>query len=93
MHIVERYTHPDAVTLQVSMTLTDPKNYTKPWSGQKALKMELPKALRYSTRLLRCPRRKKVLTNASEIRAGKSRGLRAEPNSRNTIFNSCPGCT
>ena len=45
MHIVERYSHPDAVTLQLSMTLTDPKVYTKPWSGQKTLKMELPKGL------------------------------------------------
>ena len=45
MHIVERYTHPDAVTLNVSMTLTDPKIYTGAWSGQKALKMELPKGL------------------------------------------------
>ena len=35
--IVERYSHPDAVTLQISMTLTDPKVYTKPWVGPEDL--------------------------------------------------------
>jgi hypothetical protein len=45
MHLVERYSHPDAMTLQISMTLEDPKVYTKPWSGQKTFKLELPKGL------------------------------------------------
>lgn len=45
MHIVERYRHPDAVTLEMSMTLEDPKVYTRSWSGQKTFKMELPKGL------------------------------------------------
>lgn len=45
MQIVERYSHPDAVTLQMSMTLQDPKVYTGSWSGQKTFKMELPKGL------------------------------------------------
>ena len=45
MRLVERYSHPDAMTLQISMTLEDPKMYTKPWSGQKTFKMELPKGL------------------------------------------------
>jgi hypothetical protein len=45
MKMVERYSHPDATTLQISMTLQDPKVYTKPWSGQKTFKMELPKGL------------------------------------------------
>jgi len=45
MKLVERYTHPDATTLVVSMTLTDPKIYTGTWSGSKTYKMELPKGL------------------------------------------------
>ena len=45
MQIVERISHPDAVTLQISMTLDDPKVYTKSWSGQKTFKEELPKGL------------------------------------------------
>lgn len=40
----ERYTHPDALTLN-TMMLTDPKIYTKTWSGSKTYKMELPKGL------------------------------------------------
>jgi hypothetical protein len=45
MHLVERYRHPDAMTLEISMTLEDTKVYTKPWSGQKTFKQELPKGL------------------------------------------------
>ena len=45
MKLVERYTHPDATTLVVSMTLTDSKIYTGTWSGSKTYKMELPKGL------------------------------------------------
>jgi len=45
MQIVERISHPDAVTLQISMTLDDPKVYTKSWAGQKTFKEELPKGL------------------------------------------------
>jgi hypothetical protein len=45
MHIVERFRHPDAVTLEMSMTLEDPKVYTRSWSGQKIFKLELPKGL------------------------------------------------
>lgn len=45
MRLVERYRHPDATTLEISMTLDDPKVYTKTWSGQKTYKMELPKGL------------------------------------------------
>ena len=30
----ERYAHPDAVTMSLTTTLTDPKVYTKPWVGQ-----------------------------------------------------------
>ena len=45
MKLVERYTHPDATTLVISMTLDDPKIYTKTWSGTKTYKMELPKGL------------------------------------------------
>ncbi len=45
MKMVERYTHPDALTLQISMTIDDPKIYTKPWSGQKTFKLVLPKGL------------------------------------------------
>jgi len=45
MRLVERYSHPDAVTMQMSMTLEDPKVYTKSWSGQKTFKLELPKGL------------------------------------------------
>ena len=45
MTIVERYSHPDALTMTVSMTLTDPKVYAKSWSGQKSYKLDLPKGL------------------------------------------------
>jgi hypothetical protein len=35
MHLVERYHRVDANTLELIMTLTDPKAYTKPWVGDK----------------------------------------------------------
>ena len=45
MKMVERYSHPDALTLQISMTIDDPKIYTKTWSGQKTFALVLPKGL------------------------------------------------
>ena len=35
MYLVERYKRVDADTLELQMTLTDPKTYTKPWVGDK----------------------------------------------------------
>jgi len=32
-HLVERYTRPDLDTLQLSLSATDPKAYTKPWTA------------------------------------------------------------
>ncbi len=32
-HLVERYTRPDLDTLEVNLTATDPKAYTKPWTA------------------------------------------------------------
>ena len=44
MHLQERYSHPDAMTLEITMTLDDPKAYTKPWVGVKqTFKLLLPK--------------------------------------------------
>jgi len=44
MTLEERWTHPDAETLEVTMTLTDAKAYTKPWvGGKQTFKLQLPK--------------------------------------------------
>ena len=44
MKLREVYTHPDAMTLDIVMTIDDPKTYTQPWVGNKqAFKLELPK--------------------------------------------------
>ena len=46
MKLHEVYRHPDAMTLEVTMTLDDPKAYTKPWVGNtETFKLELPKGL------------------------------------------------
>jgi hypothetical protein len=44
MKIHEVYSHPDAMTLEITMTITDPKAYTKPWVGNKRkFNLQLPK--------------------------------------------------
>jgi hypothetical protein len=44
MTLQERITHPDAETLVINMTLTDPRAYTKPWVGNpQTFKLLLPK--------------------------------------------------
>jgi len=44
MKIHEVWTHPDATTLALVMTIDDPKTYTKAWVGNKQMwKLELPK--------------------------------------------------
>jgi hypothetical protein len=46
MHLQERYRHPDVMTLEITMTLDDPKAYTKPWVGAKqTFTLQLPKGL------------------------------------------------
>jgi hypothetical protein len=46
MKLHEVYTHPDAMTLELVMTIDDPKTYTKPWVGNKQIfKLDLPKDL------------------------------------------------
>jgi hypothetical protein len=46
MKLREVFRHPDAMTLEITMTIDDPKAYTKPWAGGKqTLKLELPKGL------------------------------------------------
>ena len=35
MKIHEVYAHPDAMTLELDMTITDPQTYTRPWVGNK----------------------------------------------------------
>ena len=46
MKLHEVYRHPDAMTLEITMTLDDPKAYTKPWVGAKqTLTLALPKGL------------------------------------------------
>jgi hypothetical protein len=46
MKLKEVYRHPDAMTLEVTMTVDDPKAYTKPWMGAaQKLTLELPKGL------------------------------------------------
>ena len=39
LHVVERYRRLDHDTLQVSITIEDPKAYTKPWGGQRVFKL------------------------------------------------------
>jgi len=65
MKMVERYTHPDALTLQISMTFDDPKIYTTPWSGQKTLKWCCPRAPRSSTSGTAYHQRRKALMKTS----------------------------
>ena len=44
MKLHEVYRHPDATTLEMTMTLDDPTTYTKPWVGKPQLfHMLLPK--------------------------------------------------
>ena len=44
MKLHEVFRHPDAATLEITMTLTDPKAYTKPWVGNKTTwRLVLPK--------------------------------------------------
>jgi hypothetical protein len=46
MKLHEVYRHPDAMTLEITMTLDDPKAYTKPWVGNKqTYHLALPKGL------------------------------------------------
>ena len=46
MKLREVYRHPDAMTLEITMTLDDPKAYTKPWVGNKrTYRLALPKGL------------------------------------------------
>ena len=46
MKLHEVFRHPDVMTLQITMTLDDPKAYTKPWVGApQTLKLALPKGL------------------------------------------------
>jgi hypothetical protein len=47
MKLEERWKHPDAMTLSVDMTLTDPTIYTKPWTNKKPMtyQLQLPKGL------------------------------------------------
>ena len=44
MTLEERWIHPDAETLTVTMTLKDPKYYQQPWVGAvQTFKLQLPK--------------------------------------------------
>jgi hypothetical protein len=44
MKLHEVYSHPDLMTLEVTMTIDDPAMYTKPWVGNKqTFKLALPK--------------------------------------------------
>jgi hypothetical protein len=47
MTMQERYAHPDAMTLQLTSTLTDPKIYTQPWVSAKPqpYQLQLPKGV------------------------------------------------
>jgi hypothetical protein len=46
MMLEERWSHPDVETLEVTMTLTDPKAYQKPWvGGKQTFKLQLPKGV------------------------------------------------
>ena len=43
MHLQERYHRVDRDTLELTMTLTDPKVYTKPWVSEKKIFRLVPK--------------------------------------------------
>ena len=46
MKLHEVFTHPDAMTLEIVMTIDDPKTYTQPWVGNKQVfRLDLPKDL------------------------------------------------
>jgi len=46
MKLHEVYSHPDATTLSLVMTIDDPKTYTQPWVGNKQMfRLDLPKGL------------------------------------------------
>jgi len=40
MHTVERWRRIDHETLQLDITIEDPKAYTKTWSGQRSFKLK-----------------------------------------------------
>jgi hypothetical protein len=42
MHLEERYRRVDRDTLELTMTLTDPKTYTKPWVSEKKIHKLVP---------------------------------------------------
>jgi len=44
LHIVERYSRPDAHTLRLDVTFNDSKMYAKPWSGRKTWRLSPPGA-------------------------------------------------
>ena len=39
MHIVERWRRVGHDTIQINFTFDDPKAYTKPWTGEKSIKL------------------------------------------------------
>jgi hypothetical protein len=46
MKLHEVYNHPDVMTLEITMTLDDPKAYTKPWvANKRKFNLALPKGL------------------------------------------------
>ncbi len=42
LHVLERYSRPDAHTLRLDVTFDDPKMYAKPWSGRKTWRLSPP---------------------------------------------------
>jgi hypothetical protein len=44
LHVVERYSRPDAHTLRLDITFNDPKMYAKPWTGRKTWRLSPPGA-------------------------------------------------
>jgi hypothetical protein len=39
LHLIERIRRPDHDTMQIDLTIDDPKAYTKPWTGQEIFKL------------------------------------------------------
>jgi len=44
LHIVERYSRPEAHTLRLDVAFNDPKMYAKPWTGRKTWRLSPPGA-------------------------------------------------
>lgn len=73
MTMEERYAHPDAMTLELTTTLNDPKVYTKPWVSAKPepYKLQLPKGVTELEEVYCVPSEENAFNESVRNAAGK----------------------